>query len=204
MDDESVEDVTGFVHSFEMEEDFLLFCDSLHQRREELGDKTRGDCAYGEALSGGLISVLIRREALPEPEREVYNRLHQRCIQEVSKAWPGWIQRAAGKSGRARPSQDLRLLQYFQKANFKAHVDSGWACQALIYLNDDFQGGYTEFPNLKARYRPRRGRVLLWRSVCVGFKAAIPGSLDDHPARHVACEVFNGVKRVVSLHLVLA
>lgn len=42
--------------------------------------------------------------------------LHQRCIQEVSKAWPGWIQRAAGKSGRARPSQDLRLLQYFQKA----------------------------------------------------------------------------------------
>lgn len=74
VDDESVEDVTGFVHSFEMEEDFLLFCDSLHQRREELGDKTRGDCAYGEALSGGLISVLIRREALPEPEREVYNR----------------------------------------------------------------------------------------------------------------------------------
>lgn len=74
MADETVEDVTGFVHSFEMEDDFLLFCDSLHQRREELGDKTRGDCAYGEALSGGLISVLIRREALPEPEREVYNR----------------------------------------------------------------------------------------------------------------------------------
>ena len=72
--DETVADVTGFVHSFEMEEDFLLFCDSLHRRREELGDKTRGDCAYGEALSGGLISVLIRREALPEPEREVYNR----------------------------------------------------------------------------------------------------------------------------------
>ena len=94
--------------------------------------------------------------------------------------------------------------QLDMEANFKAHVDSGWACQALIYLNDDFQGGYTEFPNLKARYRPRRGRVLLWRSVCVGFKAAIPGSLDDHPARHVACEVFNGVKRVVSLHLVLA
>ena len=90
------------------------------------------------------------------------------------------------------------------EANFKAHVDSGWACQALIYLNEDFQGGYTEFPNLKARYRPRRGRVLLWRSLCVGFKPAVPGTLDDHPARHVACEVFNGVKRVVSLHLVLA
>eukprot|EP00435_Cladocopium_sp_Y103_P018684 s4468_g4.t1 len=202
--DGTVEDETGFVYSFEIENEFLLFCDSLHDRREELGDKSRGDCAYGEALSGGLVSVLIRREALPEPEREVYNRLHQRCIQEVPKAWPGWIQKAAGRSGRARPSQDLRVLQYFEKANFKAHVDSGWACQALIYLNEDFQGGHTEFPNLKARYRPRRGRVLLWRSLCVGFKPAVPGTLDDHPARHVACEVFNGVKRVVSLHLVLA
>lgn len=204
--DGTVEDETGFVYSFEIEDEFLLFCDSLHDRREELGDKSRGDCAYGEALSGGLVSVLIRREALPEPEREVYNRLHQRCIQEVPKAWPGWVQKAAGKSGRARPSQDLRVLQYFEKANFKAHVDSGWACQALIYLNEDFQGGYTEFPNLKARYRPRRGRVLLWRSLCVGFKPAVPGTLDDHPAQHVACEVFNGVKRkrVVSLHLVLA
>ena len=67
-------DETGFVYSFEIEDEFLLFCDSLHDRREELGDKSRGDCAYGEALSGGLVSVLIRREALPEPEREVYNR----------------------------------------------------------------------------------------------------------------------------------
>ena len=72
--DGTVEDETGFVYSFEIEDEFLLFCDSLHDRREELGDKSRGDCAYGEALSGGLVSVLIRREALPEPEREVYNR----------------------------------------------------------------------------------------------------------------------------------
>ena len=72
--DGTVEDETGFVYSFEIEDEFLLFCDSLPDRWEELGDKSRGDCAYGEALSGGLVSVLIRREALPEPEREVYNR----------------------------------------------------------------------------------------------------------------------------------
>ena len=72
--DGTVEDETGFVYSFEIEDELLHFCDSLHDRREELGDKSRGDCAYGEALSGGLVSVLIRREALPEPEREVYNR----------------------------------------------------------------------------------------------------------------------------------
>lgn len=107
--DETVMDQTGFVHSFEIEEEFLRFCDSLHMRREELGDKSRGDAAYGEALSGGLVSVLIRREALPEGERDVYNRLHQRCIQEVPLAWPGWIQRAAGKSGRARQGSRICL-----------------------------------------------------------------------------------------------
>lgn len=197
-------DLSGFVHCFELEEEYLTWCDSLHGRREQLGDKTRGDCAYGEALSGALVSVLIRRDALPEAEREIYNRLHQRCIQELPKAWPGWIQHAAGRAGRARPPQDLRVLQYFEHASFKAHVDSSWPCQALIYLNDDFQGGHTDFPNLNASYRPRRGRVLLWRSVCVGFKSPQAGSLEAHPARHVAREVSQGVKRVVSLNFVLA
>lgn len=41
--DETVPDETGFVYSFEIEENFLLFCDSLHARRDELGDKSRGD-----------------------------------------------------------------------------------------------------------------------------------------------------------------
>eukprot|EP00438_Fugacium_kawagutii_P028188 Skav200357 [mRNA] locus=scaffold2518:11664:14156:- [translate_table: standard] len=86
--DETVPDETGFVHSFEIEENFLLFCDSLHARRDELGDKSRGlergDCAYGEALSGGLVSVLIRREALPDTDKEVYNR----CLTTAGASCP--------------------------------------------------------------------------------------------------------------------
>lgn len=197
-------DGTGFVHMFSLEQELLHFCDELHERREVFGDKTRGDAAYGEPLHGGLVSVVVRRDALPPREREFYHNLHQRCIEQVPQAWPAWLRRAAGKEARARPSQDLRLLQYSEGANFKSHVDSGWACQALIYLNEDFQGGCTEFPNLGARYRPQRGRVLMWRSLCVGHKPADPGSLDDHPALHVAGQVFGGTKRVVSLHLVLA
>eukprot|EP00933_Yihiella_yeosuensis_P045939 TRINITY_DN4137_c0_g4_i1.p1 TRINITY_DN4137_c0_g4~~TRINITY_DN4137_c0_g4_i1.p1 ORF type:complete len:317 (-),score=76.44 TRINITY_DN4137_c0_g4_i1:116-1066(-) len=202
--EEEQKDSSGFVHEFTIEDELVCFCDELHERREEFGDKTRGNTAYGEPLSGGLISVLIRRDALPPRERDLYHRLHQRCIAEVPKAWPTWLRKAGGKDCRARPSQDLRLLQYSEGANFKAHVDSGWACQALVYLNEDFNGGFTKFPNLGAKYRPRRGRVLLWRSVCVGHKAAVPGSLDDHPALHVAGEVSDGTKRVVSVNLVLA
>ncbi|CAE6935985.1 unnamed protein product, partial [Symbiodinium natans] len=123
------QDPTGFVHAFTIEEEFLAFCDALHAHRQEVGDKSRGDAEHGEPLCGGLISVLVRRDALPEQQKDMYNRLHQRCIEEVPRAWPGWIQKAAGKAGKARPSQDLRLLQYFEGAQFKAHVDSGWACQ---------------------------------------------------------------------------
>jgi len=197
-------DVSGFVHIFEISDALLHFCDDLHKRREELGDKTRGDAAYGEPLHGGLVSVVIRRDALPAGDREHYRQLHQRCIEEIPVAWPQWLRQAAGPRARARPSQDLRLLQYSEGANFRAHVDSGWACQALIYLNEDFCGGWTLFPNLEARYRPLRGRVLMWRSVCVGHKPATPGSHADHPALHVAGAVSDGVKKVVSLHFVLA
>ena len=37
-----------------------------------------------------------------------------------------------------------------------------------------------------------------------GGSMADPETHQEHPARHRACEVFNGVKKVVSLHLVLA
>lgn len=201
---EEVRDGTGFVHSFTIDGELLHFCDELHERRAELGDRTRGDALQGERLAGGLVSVVVRRDALPPRERELYMRLHHACAEEVPRAWPDWLRRAAGRSARARPSQDLRLLQYSEGANFKPHVDSGWACQALVYLNEDFDGGFTEFPALHARYKPKRGSALLWRSVCVGHRAAAPGCIDDHPALHVAAEVFGGTKRVVSIHLVLA
>jgi len=198
-------DSTGFVHEFELPDELLSFCDWLHAHREAYSDATRGNAAYGEALHGGLVSVLVRREALPQPQKDLFNELHHRCIQEVPIAWPGWLQKAGGKKARARPSQDLRLLQYSTGAAFKAHVDSGWACQGLVYLNEDFQGGQTSFPNLNAHYQPRRGRVLLWRSVSVGHKPSVPSRAhDDHPALHVAGEVSGGIKRVVSVNLVLA
>ena len=125
--------------------------------------------------------------------------------EKVTVAWPDWLRKAGGKAARIRPSQDLRLLQYTSGANFKPHVDSGWALQALIYLNEDFQGGFTGFPNLSARYRPRRGRALLWRNAATGHKPAVATRAhDDHPSLHVAGPVHKGTKRVVSINLVLA
>ena len=75
------------------------------------------------------------------PALMVSGGLHQRCIQEVPKAWPGWIQKAAGKSGRARPSQDLRVLQYFEKAGKWKNMEEWWRMNKnkndiiLLYFN---------------------------------------------------------------------
>jgi len=198
-----VPDATGFVHRFELDAELLEFCDWLFKSRDAYGDKTRGEATYGESVTGGLVSVLIRREALPPLERDLYNRLHKRCMEEVPLAWPDWLRKLGGRDARARPSQDLRLLQYTQGANLPEHVDSGWACQALVYLNDDFRGGHTAFPNIHATYRPRRGSVLMWRNICVCHKPSVPGSMADHPALHVARPVVDGTKRALSLHLVV-
>ena len=35
----------------------------------------------------------------------------------------------------------------------------------LIYLNDDFEGGTTDFPALNRSFAPRKGSMVLWRNV---------------------------------------
>eukprot|EP00411_Alexandrium_monilatum_P081271 CAMPEP_0175613876 /NCGR_PEP_ID=MMETSP0096-20121207/64564_1 /TAXON_ID=311494 /ORGANISM="Alexandrium monilatum, Strain CCMP3105" /LENGTH=355 /DNA_ID=CAMNT_0016918965 /DNA_START=1 /DNA_END=1070 /DNA_ORIENTATION=- len=196
---EESHDMTGFVHLFGLEEELLAFCDELHERREEYGDKTRG---WGAAPGGPDLrrgpagcGARVRARALPPPASALRGG---GCagVARVGRAGRG---QGRSREAVARPAPAAVL----GGRKLQGDVDSGWACQALVYLNEDFSGGYTEFPNLGASYRPRRGRVLLWRSLFVGHKAAAPGSLDDHPACHVAGAVYGGVKRVVSIHLVV-
>jgi prolyl 4-hydroxylase len=35
----------------------------------------------------------------------------------------------------------------------------------LVYLNHDFTGGETEFPNKRIKITPRQGRLLIWRNM---------------------------------------
>ncbi len=51
----------------------------------------------------------------------------------------------------------------------------------VVYLNEDFVGGETEFPELDARVRPQRGMALVFQ----------------HRVLHRACEVERGAKYVL-------
>jgi len=65
----------------------------------------------------------------------------------------------------------LRLYRYARGERHGAHWDTvvelDGGARSLVtlvfYLNDDFEGGETEFPELERRIAPRRGRALLFQ-----------------------------------------
>ena len=61
----------------------------------------------------------------------------------------------------------------------------------LVYLNDDFEGGETAFPELRITIRPKRGEGLLFRNVD-------PQGRPDPLLLHAGVPVRSGVKLLAS------
>jgi len=88
----------------------------------------------------------------------------------------------------------LRLYRYQPGEHHSAHWDTvvhfeGGARSLLtlvFYLNDDFEGGETDFPELQKTIVPRRGSALLFQ----------------HRIVHTACPVRRGEKHVLRTDLV--
>ena len=62
----------------------------------------------------------------------------------------------------------------------------------MLYLNDDFEGGETNFPVINLTVRPQRGMALFWHNV---DGAQIP----DNKTLHQALPVIRGVKIACNL-----
>ncbi len=83
----------------------------------------------------------------------------------------------------------LRIYRYRPGERHGAHWDTEVELPGgrrtlltfVVYLNDDFTGGQTEFPELRATVEPRRGRALLFQ----------------HRVVHIASEVTAGIKYVL-------
>lgn len=70
--------------------------------------------------------------------------------------------------------EPVQVLRYDVGEEYKPHcdyfnykkgphiVDNDRVCTALTYLNDDFEGGGTWFPQLDITVQPKRGAVLYW------------------------------------------
>jgi prolyl 4-hydroxylase len=90
-----------------------------------------------------------------------------------------------------------QVLRYTPGQEYKPHLDAlaGTDNQrvitALIYLNDDYDGGETAFPQAGLKVRGRMGDALLFRNVT-------PSGAADATARHAGLAVRRGQKFLLS------
>jgi hypothetical protein len=90
---------------------------------------------------------------------------------------------------------------HYDSINYYTHPTLGYCapgsggartCTATLYLNDDFQGGETEFPKLGIKVKPKKGRLLLWHNV--GHNAMVP-----HPgSTHAGTVITQGKKYILT------
>lgn len=91
--------------------------------------------------------------------------------------------------GEYKPHQD-----YFHKntSYYDEMMDRGGqrGISCLLYLNDDFTGGETEFPNIELTIKPKKGSMVYWSSYDAQGKL-------DPDTLHAGLPVISGVKYVM-------
>jgi len=91
--------------------------------------------------------------------------------------------------------EGFNLLKYQTGQEYKLHYDSstglGRHVSAILYLNDNYEGGFIEFPNFNIKIKPVTGMLMLFPSnfayghiahpVVQGTKYALVTWLHDRP-----------------------
>lgn len=93
----------------------------------------------------------------------------------------------------ATSGEPLHILRYQPGQEYRPHFDAlpGETNQrlwtVLIYLNDEYEGGETEFPQADIRYRGRQGDALVFRNL-------LPDGQPDPRTQHAGLPVTSGIK----------
>ena len=115
----------------------------------------------------------------------------------------------AQKTGIPIENQEpMSLIKYQVGGLFKAHHDcfhktadyyEGCMRQGgqriktcLIYLNEDFEGGQTEFPKMKYKLQPKTGLMVVWDNTDVNGEII-------QESEHAGLPVISGVKYLISI-----
>jgi predicted 2-oxoglutarate/Fe(II)-dependent dioxygenase YbiX len=91
--------------------------------------------------------------------------------------------------------EPYNVLRYRGGQEYKAHYDGGTGTKrsvsAIVYLNNDYEGGHIEFTNYKVKIKPEPGMLILFPSnyaythiahpVTSGTKYAIVTWMNDRP-----------------------
>ena len=95
--------------------------------------------------------------------------------------------------------ENYAMLKYETGQEYKLHYDSGSnlgrAISALVYLNNDYDGGEIEFPNFEIKIKPEPGMLILFPSnfayshiahpVTSGIKYSLVTWIKDRQISHI-------------------
>ena len=100
--------------------------------------------------------------------------------------------------------ESLQVVKYEPGGYYKAHYDAYLKRNAgfvgkprewtfIIYLNDGYEGGETEFPNLGKKFKGQTGDALLFRSLNAENTMVHPNSF------HAGLPITNGIKKIANI-----
>ena len=123
--------------------------------------------------------------SIPNLAEDLIVQAINRCIAKATNTEPGW-------------GEPLNILKYSPGQQYKPHHDGTGSdnvsvreLTALIWLNDQFEGGETDFPKINVRIRGGVGDMLVFRNV------REDGAFDERMI-HAGLPVTQGVKWMAS------
>jgi prolyl 4-hydroxylase len=163
------------------------------------GAFTDEECAFLVAVATPALSPsLVGDGAGQEVRRQV------RTSDDMTLSWMmedpavhALNRRLAALSGtRTEQAEALLVLRYRPGQEYKPHVDwdggeNGRIATALVYLNDDYEGGETLFVKTGLKVKGRKGDALVFRS-------ATPEGAFDPLSEHAGLPVRSGTKFLAS------
>lgn len=118
---------------------------------------------------------------------EVIRNIHNSMFELVHSAVSGYVKLFHITEDMVF-GEPLSLLKYDEGEEFKSHHDGGTATarsvSALLYLNDDYEGGELEFVHFDIKFKPKAGSLVLFPS--------------NFAYEHIAHPVSSGLKYVVA------
>jgi prolyl 4-hydroxylase len=123
--------------------------------------------------------------SIPNLAEDLVVQAINRCIAKATGTQPGW-------------GEPLNILKYAPGQQYKPHHDGTGSdnvsvreVTALIWLNDQFEGGETDFPKINVRVRGSVGDMLVFRNVRDN------GEFDERMI-HAGLPVTQGIKWMAS------
>jgi predicted 2-oxoglutarate/Fe(II)-dependent dioxygenase YbiX len=141
----------------------------------------KGNIEVGKERTNSQLAVDVAGD-----KNEFFRQLNNEYFLTVLAA-TRWFTAEYGINENIEHNEPYSLLRYQTGQEYKSHYDGGSALKRaispILYLNDDYEGGYIEFVNFGLKIKPKAGSLFLFPST--------------YPYSHIAHPVTDGTKYAI-------